>query len=535
MGKNVLFLKAFLAMFLFVGAAHAEQVADDMWIVEPGAGRKLKEVMQETVDGTNNLANREVKITDTKGLQDMALAAEEKATQTEEEIKNAATNNVDAVKTDAEAVISEDVKAIDEIAKKAKEQGSNIVTLNNKTYEVVPLEHAVVIKSAMPQANAEPEIVEGHKIIRNGAVAPEFAPELKGQKQILKDKIHNQTYMVQSVETKANRKAREEAENARPAPVQLIKVPDEVRAREVWYDEFEDMTVRAETPRSFNYPIGDERRERNEDLRAAFDPMLRMAEVKEGDNPEHRDAVAHYKQEVLQCTRVRSEKTALETDLLEYDGRMYDNAAFLSNTLAETESCLRELGYEIVEVMYLNDPEVLMDYDEHVEKLHVDSTSVDFKPKFCGENCSLRAVVDAQRTRIAEFQKYLCQLLNESPKDALQAHDVLKPEDLDDMPYFDEEANYYTPELVTKPAQPRMVRNEPEVVRRRIATPPVHASKRVVNPVQQKAVYLGKAPQPQPRRVIEQQNAVRQQQQRAAEEIKYYEGMEIPMIDESEL
>jgi hypothetical protein len=210
--------------------------------------------------------------------------------------------------------------------------------------------------------------------------------------------------------------------------------------------------------------------------------------------------------------------------MLEYDGRMYDNAAYLSNTLAETESCLRELGYEIVEVMYLNDPEVMMDYDEHAEKLHVDSTSVDFKPKFCGENCSLKAVVDAQRTRIAEFQKYLCQLLNESPKDALKAQDVLKPEDLNDMPYYDEEARYYTPELVNRPAKRRAVNQEPQVIRRRVATPPVRA-----NNQQQEIVLRSK---PQPRRQIERQKAVAKQ---AAEEQIYYEGMEIPMIDESEL
>ena len=491
MGKKVLFLKVFLVTFLFIGTARAEQIADDMWIVEPKAGQNLKQVMQETVDGTNNLANQEVKITNTKGLQDM----------------------------------TEDVKAVQEIAAKVKEDAQdNIVTIGKKTYEVVPIEEAVVIKSATPQANAAPEVVVGHEIIRNGAIGPEFAPELKGEKAILEDKIHHQTYMVQSVETEANRQAKEEAENVRPQPVQLIKVPDEARADEIWYENTEDMTVRAKTPRSFNYPIGDERRQRNEDLRAAFDPMLRMAEVKDGDNPEHREAVAHYKKEVLQCTRVRSEKTSLETDLLEYDGRMYDNAAYLSNTLAETETCLRELGYEIVEVMYLNDPEVLMDYDEHVEKLHVDSTSVDFKPKFCGENCSLRAVVDAQRTRIAEFQKYLCQLLNESPKDALQSRDVLRPEDIDDVPYFDEEANYYTPELVTQPVQPRVVRTEPQVVQRRIATPQVQRTNHPVR-VQQ---------QPQPRRVVKQQAAARQQQ-RAPEEVPYYEGMEIPLIDESEL
>lgn len=512
MGKNILFLKVFLATILMIGAAHAEQIADDMWIVEPGAGRKLKQVMQDAVDETNAPVTSAVKITDTQGLQEVA-------------VKTAAKVNEKAEQINAEAAqINEDVKAVQEIVKKAKEQGKDVVTINNKTYEVVPMEDAVVIKSAMPKVNAQPEIVVGDKIIRSGSIEPEFAPELKGEKNIIKDKIHNQTYMVQSVETEANRRALEEAENVRPAPVQLIKVPDEARADEIWYENTEDMTVRANTPRSFNYPIGDERRQRNEDLRAAFDPMLRMAEVKNGDNPEHKEAVAYYKAEVLRCTRERSEKTSLETDMLEYDGRMYDNAAYLSNTLAETETCLRELGYEIVEVMYLNDPEVMMDYDEHVEKLHVDSTSVDFKPKFCGENCSLRAVVDAQRTRIAEFQKYLCQLLNESPKDALKAQDVLKPEDLNDMPYYDEEARYYTPELVNRPAQPRVVSQEPQVVRRRVATPPVR-----VNNQQQEIVLRSK---PQPRRVIEQQRASAQQ---AAEEQTYYEGMEIPMIDESEL
>ena len=520
MGKNVLFLKVFLALLAIIGTARAEEIADDMWIVEPGAGRKLKEVMQQTVDGTNNPVNREVKITDTKGLETMATKVDDMPVEkTTEPQSGAVAQNDEETKP-----LSEDIKAIEDIAAKAKEQGESQVTVGDKVYEIVPLEDAVIIKSAMPKTEGKSEKVLGHKIIQNGAIEPEFAPELKGEKNILRDKIHNQTYMVQSVETEANLKAKKEAENFRPKPVQLIKVPDEARVNEVWYDNFEDMTVRAETPRSFNYPIGDERRQRNEDLRAAFDPMQRMAEVQSGETPEHRDAVAHYKQEILNCTRARSEKTALETDLLDYDGRMYDNAAYLSNTLAETEICLREIGYEIVEVMYRNDPDVLAEYDEHAQSLHVDATSVDFKPKFCGENCSMKAVVDAQRTRMAEFQKYLCQLLNESPKDALKSQDVLAPDDLDDVPYFDDEINYYTPELVVQPTKPKPVSREPQVVRRKIPAPKVQPHNR--------EIILQPKRQPQPRRVIEQKKAAAQQR---AEEMTYYEGMEIPLIDESEL
>ena len=473
MGKNVLSLRCFLATLLLMGtalSAVAEEYANDLWIVEPKAGDNLRNVMQETVDGTNNLAHQQVVIKD------------------------------------------------------------NLVT----------------------QTATTPEVIRNGVIVQSGGIAPEANPELKGPKQIIRDKIHHQAYMVQSVETPEN-KAAESA--PRVQPVQLIKVPDEAQAKAVLYDDYTNLTVRPDTPRSFNYPIGDERRERDAAMRAEFDPMMRMAEVKNGDNPEHKQAVARYKQAVLDCTRERSEQTSLETNLLDYDGRIYNNAAYLSNTLTETEICLRELGYEIVENMYLNDEEVLRDYEKHAEALHIDSTSVDFNPRFCGENCSLKAVVDAQRTRIAEFQKYLCQLLSESPKDIFVEMDMLEPEDLVNVPFVEGDWEYENYNIEPVKPEPRP---EPRVVQRRVTQPQpvarpkfVRNSQRPVRVIGAPAELAEPAPvvvtpnhtpqqyqaQPvaRPRREIRQQRALPVVEVAPQPEVPYFEGEEVPMIDESEL
>lgn len=501
MRKNLLNFRCFFAAVLLAGTAFsavAEEYANDLWIVEPTAGDNLKNVMQDTADGVNNQAaavKQQVSFVKEGGLENAAIA---------EEIKSDVLLNGAAVKSSE--------PALDKVREVAAKAEKTVETAAVKT-ETTANKVKTAVKEAVEEVKDEP-LLES---------------ELVGPKQILNDKIHHQRYIVQSVETKANREF-----NEKIPPVQLIEVPAEAQAKRVLYDDI-DMTVHADTPRSFSYPIGDERRLRDEDLRAHFDPMQRMTERKVDEYPEHTEAVAYYKQEILNCTRERSEKTTLETNLLEYDGKLYDNAAFLSNTLTETEICLSELGYEIVDKMYFNSAQVLKDYEEHAAKLHVDSTSIDFNPKFCGETCTLRDVVDAQRTRIAEFQKYLCQLLNESPKELQRELDVLEPDDLADVPFMDEEDVEYEPMFKPVSAEEMQARQKPRVISRQhveidgvnVYHPQPPVRKQQVQR-RQPSVRVQKTVRPQPLPVY-------QPQPQQTEDVPFFEGHEVPMIDESEL
>lgn len=504
MKKNLVNFRCFLAALLLTGtalSAFAEEFADDLWIVEPKAGDNLKNVMQEMADGTNSQAAAKPKASFVKetGLESAAVA---------EEIKTDALLNTD------KDFSSEDV--LDKVRKVA-------VSASSEAQKASKPHQSVAVPSAnQPQSSDDA-----------------LSSELVGPKQILHDKIHHQRYIVQSVETSANRQFEE-----KNPPVQLIEVPHEAQAKRVLYDDV-DMTVHADTPRSFDYPIGDERRLRDENLRAHFDPFQRMTQQNVDEYPEHTEAVAHYKQEILNCTRVRSEKTTLETELLGYDGKVYDTAAYLSNTLTETEICLSELGYEIVDKMYFNEAQVLKDYEEHLSTLHVDSTSVDFNPKFCGETCTLKNVVDAQRTRIAEFQKYLCQLLNESPKELQREPDMLEPDDLADIPFMGEDDVDYEPLFQPITPDELQERQKPRVISReyvdidglnvRRHSQPARANApvrpRVVRSRQQAEPAL-RPIQVQPRSHAE---PVAQTKPADPEPVPYFEGMEVPMIDESEL
>lgn len=94
-----------------------------------------------------------------------------------------------------------------------------------------------------------------------------------------------------------------------------------------------------------------------------------------------------------------------------YQGNVYDAAAYLSQTFAEVNACYENIGYDIINAYYDGNPEMLTAFAKKAQSFYVGGADTGFNPKFCGEDCSMQAIADAQMEQYAAFRTYLAQLL----------------------------------------------------------------------------------------------------------------------------
>lgn len=102
-----------------------------------------------------------------------------------------------------------------------------------------------------------------------------------------------------------------------------------------------------------------------------------------------------------------------------YQGNVYDAAAYLSQTFAEVNACYENIGYDIINAYYDGNPEMLAVFAQKAQSFYVGGADTGFNPKFCGEDCSMQAVADAQTEQFAAFRTYLARLLAERPQEKL--------------------------------------------------------------------------------------------------------------------
>ena len=102
-----------------------------------------------------------------------------------------------------------------------------------------------------------------------------------------------------------------------------------------------------------------------------------------------------------------------------YQGNVYDAAAYLSQTFAEVNACYENIGYDIINAYYDGNPEMLAAFAQKAQSFYVGGADTGFNPKFCGEDCSMQAVADAQTEQFAAFRTYLARLLAERPQEKL--------------------------------------------------------------------------------------------------------------------
>jgi len=133
---------------------------------------------------------------------------------------------------------------------------------------------------------------------------------------------------------------------------------------------------------------------------------------------ENEAEIAAYREQIASCLDARADGLDLEKAML-YQGNVYDAAAYLSQTFAEVNACYENIGYDIINAYYDGNPEMLAAFAQKAQSFYVGGADTGFNPKFCGEDCSMQAVADAQTEQFAAFRTYLARLLAERPQEKL--------------------------------------------------------------------------------------------------------------------
>lgn len=138
---------------------------------------------------------------------------------------------------------------------------------------------------------------------------------------------------------------------------------------------------------------------------------------------ENQAEIAAYREQIASCLDARADGLDLEKAML-YQGNVYDAAAYLSQTFAEVNACYENIGYDIINAYYDGNSEMLAAFAQKAQSFYVGGADTGFNPKFCGEDCSMQAVADAQTEQFAAFRTYLARLLAERPQEKLTGQGV---------------------------------------------------------------------------------------------------------------
>lgn len=127
------------------------------------------------------------------------------------------------------------------------------------------------------------------------------------------------------------------------------------------------------------------------------------------------DAIKNeYRQAINACMDDVKERLYMERDL--FEGGEKSGIAYLSHTMAEVNLCYEKLGREIIERYYGNDRTLKRSFSKKTEEFYVSGVGVDFEAEFCGENCSMSNILDAQLKKFGDFRLYLYKLVDNIPE-----------------------------------------------------------------------------------------------------------------------
>lgn len=177
------------------------------------------------------------------------------------------------------------------------------------------------------------------------------------------------------------------------------------------------------------YPSKSEREAARQPLREWYNPEAqpyagagaRQAEggadnVAGADDVSARDVEAdRWRNEISACLDDNQDAVEMEQAML-YKSNTYEAAAYLSQTFAKVNACYENIGYGIINDYYGGDPAMEKEFAEKARRFYVGGTDTGFNPAFCGDNCSLAAVANAQRHKFAEFRTYLAALIENRPE-----------------------------------------------------------------------------------------------------------------------
>ena len=171
-----------------------------------------------------------------------------------------------------------------------------------------------------------------------------------------------------------------------------------------------DLTLRENLERSVNFPVGNERKDDKE----WFKPFKFEEEQKVVEENIVSEK-SEYMLKIDSCIEKGLGSFGFERNFANV-GNVYKNAAYMSNNFEKTNSCLSELGIDIINNFYGADDDIINEYNDKLAGLYMQASDVNFNPSFCGERCSLKSLFDMQMAKVGEFKDYLYMLLSKAPR-----------------------------------------------------------------------------------------------------------------------
>ncbi len=145
-----------------------------------------------------------------------------------------------------------------------------------------------------------------------------------------------------------------------------------------------------------------------------FNPAELPTNMKKAEEQKPDMLKKEYRQAINDCMDNIKERLYMEREL--FESGIKDGIAHLSQSMTEINLCYEALGREIIEKFYGNDRTMLRDFSRKTETFYVSGTDVNFSPEFCGENCSMSNILDAQMKKFGDFRIYLYQMLDNLPE-----------------------------------------------------------------------------------------------------------------------
>ena len=149
----------------------------------------------------------------------------------------------------------------------------------------------------------------------------------------------------------------------------------------------------------------------------------RQANVEERDRPVYVSPFAAYKPVDSRFALLLDSYKAIvdecggrDDELAESLDRFENLSSFqdVTEILDEEDACYRDVGHLIIDELYQGDEAKWQAFEKKADTMYLKAASVDFNPKYCGENCSVKALVAAQQDRFGDFRQYLYRLIDEA-------------------------------------------------------------------------------------------------------------------------
>ena len=161
------------------------------------------------------------------------------------------------------------------------------------------------------------------------------------------------------------------------------------------------------------YPTKDAISASRENQKEWFVP--RSKEIKTSPSTPKDPLIEDIKEQIHNCMENKSEELQIEKTFLK-DGNLYNNAAYLSQTFEDINTCYETIGYDIISLYYNDNPRVLNNFENKVKSFYVTGTTSSFKPTHCKDDCSFDAIVETQLDKFKDFRTYLSELLANRPQ-----------------------------------------------------------------------------------------------------------------------